>query len=247
MTRHHYVGPTLLLATWGGVAGFGLVDPFFLPGPLETFTKITELISEQVILPDILATLGRILSAFAISTCIGVPLGLLLGQSERVYRSIEFVVDFFRSTPALALFPLFLILFGVGDASKIAVAAFSATILIVFNVAYGLMHSRKSRLVAAKLMGANNLQRFVHILFWESLPQTFVGLRNSMSWIIAIIIVTEMFVGTQSGLGHKIIDYQITYDVPGVYAAILIAGVLGYLINLLLAITDRRMIHWAHR
>ena len=83
----------------------------------------------------------------------------MLGSSVRLYRSLEFVIDFFRSTPASAMFPLFLVLFGVGDETKISVAAFGAILVILFNVAYGVMNARKTRLLAAKVMGASRAAR----------------------------------------------------------------------------------------
>src|SRR5260370_10359433 len=102
----------------------------------------------------------------------GIRVGILLGASEKVYRSVEFVVDFFRSTPASAMFPLFLVLFGVGDKTKISVAAFGAALVILFNVAYGVMHARKTRLLAAKVMGASRIRVLTAVLLLESLPQT---------------------------------------------------------------------------
>ncbi len=78
----------------------------------------------------------------------------MLGSSDKLYRAVEFIIDFFRSTPASAMFPLFLVLFGVGEKTKIAVAAFGAGLTILFNVAYGVMNARKLRQLAAKVMGS---------------------------------------------------------------------------------------------
>jgi NitT/TauT family transport system permease protein len=69
-------------------------------------------------------------------------MGIVLGSDTRNYRSLEFAIDFFRSTPATAMFPLFLLIFGIGEESKVGVAAFSAWLVIVFNVAYGVMNAR---------------------------------------------------------------------------------------------------------
>ena len=80
------------------------------------------------------------------------------------------MVDFFRSTPASAMFPLFLVLFGVGDGTKISVAAFGAALIILFNVAYGVINARKTRLLAAKVMGASRLPVLTDVMLLESLP-----------------------------------------------------------------------------
>lgn len=96
-------------------------------------------------------------------------------------------------------------------------------------------------------MGASKIQIFSNILLWESLPQTLIGLRTAASWILVIIIVTEMFIGTSAGIGRRIVDFQYTYNIPEMYAMIIVAGTIGYLINLLFAIFERKVVHWAEK
>jgi sulfonate transport system permease protein len=241
---HSLVGVAVLLMIWELVSGLKLLDRFFLPGPTETLAELCRLVASGLIVPDLLATLGRVGFAFAVALAGGVPLGLILGGSERVYRSVEFIVDFFRSTPSTAIFPLFLLIFGIGDAAKIAVAAFGAALIIIFNTAYGLIHANRARILAVKLMGASRFQMFNWVLLWESLPQTFVGMRAAVSLALVIVIVTEMFIGTPVGLGRLIIDYELVYNVKAMYAAIIIAGIVGYSLNLILLEAEKRLVHW---
>lgn len=244
MRKYSFIGPIVLIAVWAIVARLHLVDSFFLPDPFETIGELGRLLITGSIIPDLLATLGRVVISFIIALAIGLPLGLWLGRSEKLYRSFEFIIDFFRSTPATAMFPLFLLVFGVTDTSKIAVAAFSSMLIIVFNTAYGVMHAKKSRVLAAKIMGATKSQIFRWILFWESLPQTFIGLRSSISLSLVVIVVTEMFIGTPAGIGRRIIDSQITYEIKTMYAVILLAGIVGYLFNLLFLVLEKKVLHW---
>lgn len=245
MRKYTFIGPILLILIWAVVAQLQLVDKFFLPDPFTTIRKLFQLLGSGAIIGDLISTLERVILAFIISLVIGLPLGLLLGRSEKIYRSVEFIIDFFRSTPASALFPLFLLVFGITDISKIAVAAFASMLIIIFNTAYGVMHAKKSRVLAAQIMGATKTQIFRWILFWESLPQTFIGLRSAVSLSLVIIVLTEMFIGTTSGLGRKIIDSQITYEIPTMYATILLAGIVGYLLNLLFILIEKRFLHWS--
>src|SRR6202453_4209718 len=138
-------------------------------------------------------TVCRTTAATAIAAVIAIPLGIVLGSSERIYRSLEFVIDFFRSTPASAMFPLFLVLFGVGDETKIAVAAFGAILVILFNVAYGVMNARKTRLLAARVMGASKMRVLFDVYLWEALPQTFIGLRSGGSPALVVVVVAGWF------------------------------------------------------
>ena len=244
MKRYSFIGPIVFLLIWAIVSKFHFVDSFFLPNPWITFSALFGLLFNGVLSKDIFITLERVAAAFFIAGVVGIPLGLFLGSSEKIYRSVEFLMDFFRSTPATAIFPLFLLIFGVADASKIAVAAFSAFIIITFNTAYGVLGSKKSRLLVAKIMGDSRWGRLRHVLFWESLPQTFIGLRQAVSLSLVIVVVTEMFIGTTVGIGRKIIDFQITYNVPQMYATIIIAGILGYMLNLGFLLLERRVLHW---
>ena len=197
------------------------------------------------LLSDFLRTVERTTYSILIAAVIAIPLGIFLGSSEKLYRSVEFVIDFFRSTPASAVFPLFLVIFGVGDQTKIFVASFGAALVILFNVSYGVMNARKTRLLAAKVMGASKFRVLTDVMLLESLPQTFIGLRNGVSLALVIVIVAEMFIGSVDGLGHRIIDAQMLFEMPDMYAAIFVAGALGYGFNLLFLTIEQRFVHWS--
>jgi NitT/TauT family transport system permease protein len=218
-----------------------------LPTPLDTLAALAAGLAGGPLLMDFAVTVKRTLEAFAIAAALGVPLGVLLGSNERAYRSVEFLIDFFRSTPSSALIPLFLLIFGVSDVNKVAIAAFGALLIVLFNSAYGVMNARKQRMMAAKVMGASRWQIFKDVLIWESLQPTFVGLRSAVSMALVIVIVAEMFIGSDNGLGHRIIDAQQVLNVKSMYAAILAAGILGYTLNVLFLVIERRVVHWSGR
>jgi sulfonate transport system permease protein len=238
------VGVVGLLAIWSLVTWRQWVDPVLLPSPMATFDSLWRGM-EGTLGFDFLKTVYRTAASTLIAAVIAIPLGIVLGSSEQLYRSLEFVIDFFRSTPASAMFPLFLVLFGVGDETKIAVAAFGAILVILFNVAYGVMNARKTRLLAAKVMGASRWRVLFDVMLLESLPQSFVGLRNGVSLALVIIVVAEMFIGSQDGLGHSVFEAQQLFDMPRMYAAIFAAGALGYGLNLLFLLIERRFVHWS--
>ena len=239
------VGVAGLLALWSIASYWQWVDPVLLPSPLSTFASLWQGMDGGPLGFDFIKTVYRTAAATAIAAVIAIPLGIVLGSSERIYRSLEFVIDFFRSTPASAMFPLFLVLFGVGDETKIAVAAFGAILVILFNVAYGVMNARKTRLLAAKVMGASRLRVLFDVMLLESLPQIFIGLRNGVSLALVIIVVAEMFIGSQDGLGHSVFEAQQLFEMPRMYAAIFAAGALGYGLNLLFLLIERHFVHWS--
>jgi ABC-type nitrate/sulfonate/bicarbonate transport system permease component len=242
-----FIGPLLLFIVWDLAVRLGFVKAILLPSPTDTIMALLNGLAGGPLLNDFGVTLRRTLQAFMIAGVVGVPLGVLLGSNEKAYRSVEFLIDFFRSTPSSALIPLFLMIFGVSDINKVAIAAFGAFLIVVFNSAYGVINARKQRVMAAKVMGASRWQVFKDVLVWESLQPSFVGLRSAVSMALVIVIVAEMFIGSDSGLGNRIINSQQVMNVRTMYASILAAGVMGYSLNVLFLMAERRIVHWSGR
>ena len=242
-----FMGPLLLLLVWDLVVRFGLVKAILLPTPIDTVSALFSGLAGGPLLTDFGVTLWRTVQAFMIASVVGVPLGIVLGSNEKAYRSVEFLIDFFRSTPSSALIPLFMMIFGISDINKVAIAAFGAFLIVVFNSAYGVMNARKQRVMAAKVMGASRWQVFKDVLVWESLQPTFVGLRSAVSMALVVVIVAEMFIGADSGLGNRIINAQQVMRAKDMYAAILSAGVMGYALNVLFLISEKKIVHWNGR
>ncbi|GAC1426638.1 MAG: ABC transporter permease [Candidatus Velthaea sp.] len=238
------VGPLAFIAIWWAVCAAHVVRDVLLPTPFATLGYLVDALLHGTMASDAFATIARTLEAFAFGAVVGVPLGVALGSNTRVYRSVEFVIDFFRSTPASALIPLFILFFGISDFNKVAIAGFSVLLIVMFNSAYGVMNARKSRILAAKVMGASSFQIFRDVLIYESLPQTFVGLRNGISTALVIVVVAEMFIGSEHGLGHRIIEGEQVLHVADMYASIIVAGIVGYLLNVVFMLIDSRLIHW---
>jgi ABC-type nitrate/sulfonate/bicarbonate transport system permease component len=242
-----FIGPVLLFIVWDLVVRLGFVKPILLPAPADTLLALVNGLAGGPLLKDFTVTLWRTTQAFMIAAVVGMPLGVLLGSTEKAYRSVEFLIDFFRSTPSSALIPLFLMIFGVSDINKVAIAAFGALLIVVFNSAYGVLNARKQRVMAAKVMGASRWQIFKDVLVWESLQPSFVGLRSAVSMALVIVIVAEMFIGADNGLGNRIINSQQVMNVKEMYASILAAGIMGYALNVLFLLSERRIVHWSGR
>ena len=189
-----FYGVIGLIVFWYVGIWVEIVDPVLLPSPAQAALAIWNGMVDGGLLADFLRTVERTTYSILIASVVSIPLGIFLGSSERLYRSVEFIIDFFRSTPASAVFPLFLVIFGVGDETKILVASFGAALVILFNVSYGVMNARKTRLLAAKVMGASKFRVLIDVMLLESMPQTFIGIRNGVSLALIIVIVAEMFI-----------------------------------------------------
>jgi ABC-type nitrate/sulfonate/bicarbonate transport system permease component len=243
-----YFGFALFVAIWFVVAKSDLVGPLFLASPDVVFIKLVELFTHYDFLTDVLFTLYRTMAGFAISVVIGIPLGLVLGHSKVIYNMFEPLVDFFRSVPVTALFPLFLLLFTGGDQSKIAVVVFGSGLLIIVNVMYGVRHSSKTRLLLARSFGASQFTVLRKVEFFECLPYLFAGLRLAISISLAVVIITEMFLGfSDYGLGLRIYNAYEVRNVSEMYAAVVISGIIGYLLNIVIKKLEARILHWIGR
>jgi NitT/TauT family transport system permease protein len=238
------VGPIVILLLWSALAHTGLIPALFLPAPEQVIVTLYRALVSGEIWIDIWSTFFRLVIGFTLGVIAGVLLGLLMGYFESVYGALELVVDFFRSIPVMALFPLFLLFFGVGDRSKFFIAAYSSALIILINTMYGTRYSKKSRLRLVKVLRANPLQTFTKIILPDALPDIFVGFRTGLSIGLIVVVISEMFMGTHVGLGQRIYNSWLMYQIPKMYAAILLTGLMGYGFNKFFVVTERRLLHW---
>lgn len=233
-----------LLAVWFAITALHLIDPIVLPSPASVVQAAPRLLKERL-LADIAFTLGRVLGALVIACVIGIPLGLYLGYRRGLYQVIESPLHALRSIPASALFPLFLIVIGVGEKSIVALAAYPSLLVILVNSVSGATLANKRRLYQAQLLELNAFDTITEVLFYEALPNIFDGIRTAVSYALMLVIAVEMFIGLgERGLGRGIYEYQSTYRIPETYGAIIIAGLIGILLNAVVTRFERRMLRW---
>lgn len=242
-----FIMPVGILMSWAAVSAAGLVDPLFLPTPWTVAKALVSGLLSGQLARDLGATILRSLTGFTLSAFIGVPLGLVIGRIPRLADASQPTIDFFRSIPATALFPLFLFAFGLGDPAKIAIVIYACSLIVLVNTAYGALQVKAPRLLSATVMGASRWDLFWKIVVPESAPGIFAGLRIALSLSFVLIVVTEMFIGTTVGLGYQIINSQMVYRIPDMYAGIVLAGLVGYLGNSTLLSMERRVLHWVGR
>jgi len=240
-----WIGPLVLLAVWFLVNITKMVDPFFLPSPVTVGKQLGILLTKALTYEHILKTFYRMMTGYFIAAGIGVPLGIMLGYWEKIYESVEFIIDFFRSFPATAMFPLFMLAFGLGDGSKIALVVFGCALLILVNTTYGVHGGSRTRKMVAETMKASEAYIMTKVVLPEALPQIAAGLRLALSLSLIIVVVLEMFIGTTRGLGLLIYNAHMTYQIADMYAYIVLAGLIGYFINQGFVKLEDKVIHWA--
>jgi NitT/TauT family transport system permease protein len=236
--------PLGLVLIWSLISFARIVDPLFLPSPWAVAKSLCTGLAHGSLARDFLATVARSLAGFAAAAVVGVPLGLLIGRMPLLAQATQPTIDFCRSVPSTALFPLFLFFFGLGDTAKIAIVVYACALIILVNTAYGARQVKELRILSARVMGASHRDIFWSIVLPESAPGIFAGLRIALSLSFVLIVVTEMFIGTTVGLGYQIMNSQLVYRIPDMYAGIMLAGLTGYLANVSLVRVEARVLHW---
>jgi ABC-type nitrate/sulfonate/bicarbonate transport system permease component len=234
----------VLVVIWAALSALRVVAPIVLPSPASVVRALPQMLRERL-LADIARTLGRVLGALVIACLFGIPLGLYLGYRKGVYQVIESPLHALRSVPASALFPLFLIVIGVGEKSIVALAAYPSLLVILANTVSGATLANKRRLYQARLLGLDTFDTITEVLFYEALPNILDGIRTAVSYALMLVIAVEMFIGlSDRGLGRSIYEYQSTYRIPETYGAIILAGLIGILLNAVVSQLERRMLRW---
>ena len=243
-----------LLSRWGLVAGFlllwqvasmrGWVSPSVLP-PLDAIAAaLWRGIIGGALLDDLAISFRRSGTAFAAAIALGIPLGLLMGQIRPVERALDPILQLFRQTSALALYPAFILLLGLGEASKVFVIFWATMFPVLLSTVGGVKEVDGRLIEMARSYGAGRLTVFRRVVLPASVPAIFVGLRLSATTALLLLIAAEM-IGANKGLGFQVMNAQYNFQVPLMWAAILLLAALGLLANGLLLVLQRRLCRWA--
>jgi NitT/TauT family transport system permease protein len=202
-----------------------------MPGSITILSTAVGTAFDPQFWTHLLATLSETAVATAVSLTIGGPVGLLLGTFQVLRRMFEAPIDGLRSIPATALFPLMLLVFGVGASTRIGIAVFGATFLSIVTVMYGAAAVDQDRLRHARRAGFSAWAMMRHIVAWEALPSLLAASRLAISASLVLVVVAEMYIGANRGLGYLVTYYQARYATPEMYAVIVLTGAAGYVAN----------------
>jgi sulfonate transport system permease protein len=231
---------------WWLAGSFRWVNPLFLPTLGSLVKAAAGILTSGAIYTDIAQTVYRALAGVAVSAAVAIPVGLLFGRSPKLYDYFELPVDFFRSIPSSSLFFLFVLLFGIGDLSKVAVVFYGCSLIVLVNAIYGGRPTKDKldRINMLRVFGASRWQISRFAVLPDALPFITAGIRIALSLSFVLVIVTEMFLGASNGLGKAIYDYYLAYRVPEMYAVIILLGLVGFLANWGFGYLEHRLLYW---
>jgi NitT/TauT family transport system permease protein len=232
----------VILIFWQWAAG-RLIKEIYVSKPTAVAERLYELFSSGEIYPHLWTTGQELVLGYVIGVAGGILAGYALGRSPRLASIFEPYVMAFYGIPKIALAPLFIIWFGIGIWSKIALAAIMVFFLVFYNVYTGVRSVDRELVNLTLVMGANQRQLTYHVYFPAAAPYVLLGMRMAVPYSVIGVIVGEFTSSTQ-GLGLFIHEASSTYDPAGVFAGIVILLAFVVVANVLAGRLERRFLGW---
>jgi ABC-type nitrate/sulfonate/bicarbonate transport system permease component len=231
------------LALWELVVGIGLLNEDHVPSMTATVEELVRIIGDGDFWSAVGSTLQGWGLGLGIAAALAVPLGILIGSSPLVYRSVRFVVEFLRPIPSVALVPLAVLIYGVGLESKVFLAAFASFWPLFVQTLYGVQDVDPVATDTARSFGLGSFERLWRIKLPSAVPYIATGLRISSAVALILAVTAEIVIGS-AGLGRSINVARQSGAIELMYALIITTGLLGWVLNVLATQAERRVLHW---
>ncbi|MGW0180954.1 ABC transporter permease [Nocardia sp. NPDC003345] len=231
------------LALWEAAPRAGLVDKVFLPPFTEVARTFFELVGNGQLWEHVSTSLSRALTGFVIAAAFAVPLGVAIAWYRPVADFLNPVLELFRNTAALALLPVFVLILGIGETSKVALVIYACTFPILLNTISGVRTVDPLLIKSARSLGFSQIALVYKVVLPAAVPTIFTGLRMAAASSILVLIAAEM-VGAKAGLGYLITAAQLNFQIPDMYAGIIAIALVGLVFNAVLVFVERRLSRW---
>jgi NitT/TauT family transport system permease protein len=212
--------------------------------PSSAARALREGIVDGTLSGEIATTLESYVQGLALAIALGVVAGVLIGSSRTLLAASSVVVEFLRPIPAVALIPAAIFVFGLDTPMRRFVIAFAAVWPILVNTIYGVRGSDRFLHDVARTSGVGRTGRLIRVTLPAALPSIATGIRVSASLALLVCVTAEFVVGTGGGLGSYMQEQQNAERIPEMYAAVVVVGVLGYLVSAGLRATEHRLLPW---
>jgi NitT/TauT family transport system permease protein/sulfonate transport system permease protein len=238
--------PIVFLIAWEVAARFGLMDKRFFPAPSNIFDSAMDMASSGVLVKDLLASLARILAGFALGVVTGLAGAIVLGLSRLTRAALEPFLSALYTVPKLALLPLLLLIFGLGEFPKMLLVAMTVFFYIWITCMEAILSLPESYREAAQSFGARGWSMFRHVTWPYLLPQLFIAMRLAIGAAVLVIVGVE-FVQADEGVGYRIWHSWSLFQANRMYVGICTVAVLGFLLGFIVKWVGRLALPWQRR
>ncbi|MBD3940926.1 ABC transporter permease [Microbacterium sp. NEAU-LLC] len=215
----------------------------FLPPLHQVLAAWWDLVTTGALQAHLAASLTRSVAGFSVAVVVGIVVGLVIAWYRPLGTFLTPLLEVFRNTAALALLPVFTLLLGIGEESKITIVAYAAFFPVLLNTVAGVRTVDPLLIRAARSLGLSQVALFRKVILPSAVPTIFTGIRMAGTASILVLIAAEM-VGAKAGLGFLIVNAQSSFLIPAMYAGILTVAILGFLVNSGLVGVERRLSRW---
>ena len=234
-----------ILLLWYAVAYSGLVNPALLPKPHQVFARFRELLADRLPL-DIWMSTQRVFMGVTLGIVLAVPMGFLLGWYQGVRTFIDPVINFFRALPPIALIPLVIVYFGIGEVAKVVIlfyASFFAGVIVMYE---GIAQISPIYVRVARTLGATDGEIFRKVILPLTVPHMLTALRVALGVAWATLVASEL-IAAQQGLGALIQNASSFFQLDIVYLGIICIGFIALAMDTVLRMVARRLVSWQER
>lgn len=235
--------PLVFFVLWASLTLTGLVSSQALPSPVAIGKAVIEMWQNENLFSHLMTSVGRVLIGASIGISLGLALGLLSGFSRTGEENIDVTVQMLRTIPFLALVPLFIVWFGIGEFPKIALIALACLAPMYINTASGVRNLDARLIEAMRSYGLSGRRLVMQVIFPLSMPSILTGLRFSLSTAVLVLIAAEQ-INTERGLGYLINMAQIYQRVDVILVCIIIYAVLGIITDLFVRALEQGLLPW---
>jgi ABC-type nitrate/sulfonate/bicarbonate transport system permease component len=215
----------------------------YIPPASEIFQSLFNLFLSRQISSHLVASLNRFFIGYLLAGVVAVGLGIVLGYFRFVYRLSEMVIEFLRPMPSVAIIPVAILALGIGDSMIIAVTVYACAWPILVNTIDGVRNIDRTLINTGKTFGLSRWKILTRIVVPGASPYIVTGLRISLAIALILVTTAEMVVGGK-GLGFFILDEERSLRNGNMYAGILLIAILGYLLNRLFLLLERKVMGW---
>ena len=220
-------------------------DTFYYPPLSDVFERFADNWLFERFGSDVWPSLRRMFIGYFLAVFIAIVAGIVLGSSRTLRRATSPIVEFLRSIPPPALLPFAIVVIGVGDDMKIFIIAFVCLWPVLLNTIDGINGIDPTLRDIARVYGISGRDRLFRMTLPAASPQIFAGMRLSLSLAVILMVISEMVAST-NGIGFFVLQSQRSFAIPEMWSGILLLGILGYVLNLVFVIAERRILAW-HR
>lgn len=233
----------IALSLWQGLVSLQLLDPFFVSRPTAIVQRVATWVASGTLWPHLAVTLEEALLGLVFGAALGISLGFVLARSPLLARIVDPYIKMLNAVPRVVLAPLFLLWFGLGIWSKVALAVTLVFFVMFFSTYQGVRDARRVLIDNVRMLGATERQLVRHVLVPSALTWIFASLHTSLGFAVVGAVVGE-YLGSTRGLGYVISQAEGTFDTTGVFAGMTILAIVVVIASAGVTRLERWLLRW---